>query len=165
MVEATQQADRAVKAWVDTQMKVWESWVDAVESTTTSRSGLWDQVRKSTLDALQQSVSKTLDAQAELTHVLSQSLAGIWTTSEDATNRARIAQISATTKTATEAQKQLWASWFDMAKKVDASQFGPAWQKVLEAWQKAIRTALDAQAQWFHAEATERNPATSATKS
>ena len=166
MVEATQQADRAVKAWVDTQMKVWESWVDAVEVTTTSRSGLWDQVRKSTLDALQQSVSKTLDAQAELTHVLSESLAGIWRGTEDAANRARIAQIKETTRSATDAQKQLWASWFDMAKKVDASQFGPAWQKVLEAWQKAIQTALDAQAQWFQtqAQATGRERVTSTAK-
>ncbi|HEY8202340.1 MAG TPA: hypothetical protein VII47_13430, partial [Actinomycetota bacterium] len=116
------------------------------------------------LDALQQSVAKTLDAQAELTHVLGESLAGIWTSSEDLADRARIAQIDATTKSATEAQKQLWASWFEMAKKIDASQFGPAWQKVLEAWQKAIRTALDAQAKWFAAEAREREPAKSATK-
>src|SRR5436189_5623946 len=46
IVEATQQTDRAVKAWVDTQVKVWEGWMDAVQVSTTGKTGLWDQMRK-----------------------------------------------------------------------------------------------------------------------
>jgi hypothetical protein len=159
-MEATKQAERAVKAWTDTQIKVWDSWFDTVQASTTSRSGMWDQVRKSTIESLQKSVAKTLDAQAELTHVLTESLASIWSTAEDAPDRVRIAEIDALTKSATEAQKQLWASWFDVAKKIESSQFAAGWQKVLDAWQQAIRKALETQAEWFEVQAQEKGRAT-----
>jgi hypothetical protein len=159
-MEATRQAERAVKAWADTQIKVWESWIGTVESSTTGKSGLWDQMRKSTLDSLEKSVAKTLDAQAELTHALTESLAGIWTSSEETADRVRIAEIDSVTKSATEAQKQLWASWFDAVKKVETSQLAAGWQKVLDAWQQAIRKALETQAQWFEVQAQEKGRAT-----
>ena len=158
-MEATKQAERAVKAWADTQIKVWESWIGTVEASTTGRSGLWDQMRKSTLDSLEKSVAKTLDAQAELTHVLTESLAGIWTSADDGVDRVRISEIDAVTKSATEAQKQLWASWFDVAKKVETSQLAAGWQKILEAWQQAIRKALETQAQWFEVQGQEKGRA------
>jgi len=161
-METTKQAERAVKAWADTQIKVWESWIGTVESSTTGKSSVWDQMRKSTLDSLEKSVTKTLDAQAELTHVLTESLASIWTSADDAPDRARIGEIDAVTKSATDAQKQLWASWFDAAKKVETSQLAAGWQKVLDAWQQAIRKALETQAHWFEVQAQEKGRATKA---
>ena len=41
-MEATKQAERAVKAWTDTQIKVWDSWFDTVQASTTGRSGKLD---------------------------------------------------------------------------------------------------------------------------
>jgi hypothetical protein len=149
MVEATKQAERAVKAWTDTQIKVWESWFDTIQASTTGRSGVWEQARKATIDSLEKSVVNTLDAQAELSHVLVESLQSIWSKAEDAADRARLAEIDAVTKQATQAQKQLWSSWFDVAKKLDTTQLASGWEKALDAWQQAVRKALETQAQWF----------------
>jgi hypothetical protein len=154
-MEATKQAERAVKAWADTQIKVWESWIDTIQASTSGRSGVWDQVRKATIDSLEKSVSKTLDAQLELTHVLAETLSGYLSTAEDAAEKARIAEFDSITKSATDAQRQLWASWFDVAKKVDLTQFAAGWEKIVDAWQQAVRNALEAQAQWFEVQAQE----------
>jgi hypothetical protein len=164
MVEATKQAERAekvVKAWTDTQMKVWESWVDTLQASTGSKSAVWEQARKTTIESLEKSVTKTLDAQAELSHVLAESVAGLWTSPEDtAAEKARIAELDAITKTATDAQKQLWAAWFDLAKKVPVWEIAGSFQKIVDAWQEAAKKAVETQSHWFDAGAAERSRGT-----
>jgi hypothetical protein len=154
MAEATKQAERTMKAWTDSQVKVWESWFDTIQSSTTGRSGVWEQVRKTTLDSLEKSVVNTLDAQAELSRVLVDSLSSMWARVDDAGDKARLTEIENVTKTATQAQKQLWSSWFDMIRKVDTTQFASGWEKALDAWQDAVRKAIETQVQWYDLQAS-----------
>ena len=167
MVETTRQAERAekvVKAWTDTQMKVWESWVDTMQTSTAGRSTVWEQARKATIDSLEKSVTRTLEAQAELSHVLAESVAGLWVNPEDpAAEKARVAELDAITKTATEAHKQLWAAWFDLARKVPVWEIAGGYQKIVDAWQEAARKAVETQAHWYDAGARERGRATKTT--
>jgi hypothetical protein len=162
MTEATRQAERnserserVVKAWTDAQMKIWEGWVDTLQATATGRSRVWDELRKTTLETLEQSVDKTLDAQAELSHVVAESLADLWST-DDKEERARLAELGAVAKSATEAQKQLWTAWFDTAKKFPLPEVVGSWHKVVDAWQTTVRKAVETQAQWYDVQAQQR---------
>ncbi|MGH2689018.1 MAG: hypothetical protein ACRDKW_09460 [Actinomycetota bacterium] len=155
MVETTTQAERVekvVKAWTDAQTKVWESWVDTVQASTAGKSTVWEQARKATIDSLEKSVTRTLDAQAELGHVVAESVAGMWTDPDDAAaTRARVTELDALAKTATDAHRQLWAAWFDLARKVPVWEIAGSYQKIVDAWQEAARNAVEAQAHWFGA--------------
>ncbi|MGH2721777.1 MAG: hypothetical protein ACRDJO_09260 [Actinomycetota bacterium] len=167
MVEATKQAERAekvVRSWTDTQMKVWQSWVDTMQASTAGKSTVWEQTRKATIDSLEKSVLRTLEAQAELSHVLAESVAGMWVDPGDpAAEKARVAELDAITKTATEAHRQLWAAWFDLARQVPVWEIGDGYQKIVDAWQEAARKAVEAQARWYDAGARERGGAAKTT--
>jgi hypothetical protein len=163
MVEATTQAERAekvVKAWTDTQMKVWESWAGTIGASTPAA---WEQARKVTIDSLETSVTKTLDAQAELGHVLAESLSGVWGPDDAAAGKARVAELDTLTKTAIDAQRQLWAAWFDLVRKVPVWEIAGSYKKILDAWQAAARKAVEAQAHWYEAGTRERARATKTT--
>ena len=169
MAETTKQAERqgerserVVKAWTDAQVKIWEGWVDTLQATTVGRSRVWDDLRKATLETVEHSVDKTLEAQAELSHVVAESLVDLWGT-DDKEERARIAELDAVAKSATEAQKQLWAAWFDVAKKFPLTEVVGSWQKVVDAWQTTVRKAVETQAQWYDVQARQRGRTGSGT--
>jgi hypothetical protein len=52
----------------------------------------------------------------------------------------------------TETQKQLWANWFELVKKLDPSNV-TSWtrdgQKFMQTWQETIQKAFNAQTEWL----------------
>jgi hypothetical protein len=60
----------------------------------------------------------------------------------------------------TETQKQLWGNWFELIKKLDASNM-MNWprdgQKFVQTWQETIQKAFNTQTEWLRTTAQARN--------
>lgn len=149
----TKQAENIVKTWNDTQTKIWDGLLEAMQG---AAGGLkatqgWEQVYKNTLESCQESVNKALEAQTQWIRIWSEGLTSRGAPAEVAEG---IRVMQQTAKTWIDAQGQVWASWFEIARKLDPSRVVGGWDKVLDAWQQAVRKAAEAQSQWFTSQAT-----------
>jgi hypothetical protein len=145
-MEWTKQSEEMLKTWTETQKKMWDEWTKAIQGFGKSPS---TEVWEKTVETYQQTVQRVLDAQLEGARRWAENFPTGKGTPQEAAEWAKQGQDLIIRWT--ETQKQLWGSWFELVKKLDASNM-INWprdgQKFLQSWQETIQKALNAQAEW-----------------
>jgi hypothetical protein len=146
-MEWTKQSEDMLKTWTETQKKMWDDSLKAMQGFGKSPStAVWEK----TVDTWNQTIQKVLDTQVESTRGWTESLATTKGTPQELAEWAKQGQDLITRLT--ETQKQLWGNWFEFAKKLDASNmmnWAQDGQKFLQSWQETIQKAQDAQSEWL----------------
>lgn len=149
-MEATKQAESTARDWTEEQVRIFDRWFEALQSAGTPKAaeGL-EQLRQSTLQSWEESVKNSLRAQEELSNVVVDAL-GAWAPKpQDGPQVEAVKQMQEAVKSWTDAQRQAWSSFFDIAKKVDVSMLTDTWNKMVDASQQSMKKAWETQAQWF----------------
>jgi hypothetical protein len=146
-MEWTKQSEDMLKNWTDTQKKMWDEWTKAMQGFGKSPStDAWEK----TVETWNQTIQKVLDGQVEGARLWAENVTTTKGTPQEMTEWAKQGQDIITRWT--ETQKQLWGHWFEVVKKLDASNI-LNWprdgQKFLQSWQETIQKAQDAQAEWL----------------
>jgi len=146
-MEWAKQSEEMLKTWTETQKKMWDDWMKAVQGLGKSPSA---EVWEKTVDSWNQTIQRLLDAQVEGARHWVENFTTAKGTPEETAEWAKRGQDIITRWT--ETQKQLWGSWFEVIKKLDASNM-MNWtrdgQKFIQSWQETIQKALDSQAEWL----------------
>lgn len=154
---ATKQADSIVAGWTETQMKMWDSWLEAVLGATGMKAPEgWEHVYKVTLTSLEGSVKTALEAQTEWTQMWAEGLPDGQGAPEEVVQGARLVQEMF--KGWIETQRRLWDGWFEIARKLDPTVVTRGWERVLGPWQQTVRKAAEAQKEWATAATREAAP-------
>lgn len=146
-MEWAKQSEEMLKTWAETQKKMWDDWMKAVQGSGKSPS---TEVWEKTVDTWNQTIQRLLDAQVEGARHWAENFTTAKGTPEETAEWAKRGQDIITRWT--ETQKQLWGSWFEVIKKLDASNmmnWARDGQKFIQSWQETIEKALDSQAEWF----------------
>ena len=145
-MEWAKQSEEMLRTWTETQKKMWDDWMKAVQGLGKSPS---TEVWEKTVDSWNQTIQRLLDAQVEGARHWVENFTTAKGTPEETAEWAKRGQDIITRWT--ETQKQLWGSWFEVIKKLDASNM-TNWtrdgQKFIQSWQETIQKALDAQVEW-----------------
>ncbi len=146
--EWNKQAEEMFKAWTDVQRKMWDEWPRTIQGFVKSQPG---EVWEKGLQAWEESVKKTLDAQAEWTRLWAENFSTVSGLPKEVVEWAREGQEM--TERWTETQKVLWENWFKFAKQFNSSKLGENWeqegQRLAHAWQEAAKKAMDDQSEWL----------------
>ena len=134
-----------LKTWSETQQKLLNDWLDTLRKLGgTPTLELWRQ----TVDTWQNSVKETVDARAEYTRQLTETLANAKGTPEEFRELAREGREQL--QHWTEAERDLWKGWFNVAREIN---FRPepgtgaqAGKDLLQLWQESTHKMIDAQA-------------------
>jgi hypothetical protein len=134
-----------LKTWSETQQKLLNDWLDTLRKLGgTPTLELWRQ----TVDTWQNSVKETVDARAEYTRQLTETLANAKGTPEEFRELAREGREQL--QHWTEAERDLWKGWFDVAREIN---FRPepgtgaqAGKDLVHLWQESTHKMIDAQA-------------------
>ena len=134
-----------LKTWSETQQKLLNDWLDTVRKLGgTPTLELWRQ----TVDSWQNSVKETVDARAEYTRQLTETLANDKGTPQEFRELAREGRDQL--QHWAEAERDLWKGWFNVAREIN---FWPepgtgaqASQDLLQLWQESTHKMIDAQA-------------------
>jgi len=143
----SEQAQEMMQAWAATQQKMWSGWLESVQGAGQSPGPeLWSK----TIDAWEQSVKETLDAQAEWTQKWAEQVQAVEGAPEDVNRLAKDGQEMMDRWN--EAQRQLWQQWFDVLRKAAStdvlSSQSSEGQKILQAWQETAGRAMEKQMEW-----------------
>ena len=146
-MEWTKQTEDMFKTWTEAQTKMWNEWLRAMQGFSRPQaSEAWGK----SVQAWEESVKKTLDAQDEWTRLWAASFTTVGGTPKETVEWARQGQEMV--RRWVETQKQLWEGWFQIAKRLDPSKTGGSWdqegQKFLQAWQDAVKKGMESQAEW-----------------
>ena len=134
-----------LKTWSETQQKLLNDWLDTLRKLGgTPTLELWRQ----TVDTWQNSVKETVDARAEYTRQLTETLANAKGTPEEFRELAREGREQL--QHWTEAERDLWKGWFNVAREIN---FRPepgagaqASNDLVQLWQESTHKMIDAQA-------------------
>ena len=134
-----------LKTWSETQQKLLADWLDTLRKLGgTPTLELWRQ----TVDTWQNSVKETVDARAEYTRQLTETLAKAKGTPEEFRELAR--EGGEQLQHWAEAERDLWKGWFDVAREIN---FRPepgtgaqAGKDLLQLWQESTHKMIDTQA-------------------
>src|SRR3989442_3755083 len=132
-----------LKTWAETQQKLLTDWLDTLRRFGGTRTlELW----RKTVDAWQSSVKETVDARAEFTRQLTETLANAKGTPEELRELAREGREQL--QHWTEAERDLWQSWFNAVREIN---FQPepgaqAGRDLVQLWQDSAHKMIDAQA-------------------
>jgi hypothetical protein len=134
-----------LKTWSETQQKLLNDWLDTLRKLGgTPTLELWRQ----TVDTWQNSVKETVDARAEYTRQLTETLAKAKGTPEEFRELAREGREQL--QHWAEAERDLWKGWFDVAREIN---FRPepgtgaqAGKDLVQLWQESTHKMIDAQA-------------------
>ena len=134
-----------VETWSETQQKLLNDWLDTLRKLGgTPTLELWRQ----TVDTWQTSVKETVDARADYTRQLTETLAKAKGTPEEFRELAREGREQL--QHWTEAERDLWKGWFDVAREIN---FRPepgtgaqAGKDLVQLWQESTHKMIDAQA-------------------
>lgn len=147
-VNATQQAQDMALAWAEVQKAMWERWMRGVApGVRPSYADAWERVSAEVIDAWERSVKLALQAQLEWT--------GMWTLrlGEDKRSPKEVVDWSRQTyelmKAWTDAQLEMWSAWFASLRKFGPFEYTNAFVDVSKSWNDAVRTSLDASAEWM----------------
>lgn len=146
----TKQSEEMFKTWTESQTKMWNEWLKAMQGFGKSPSSqVWDK----TVEAWDESITKILDAQSDWTRRWIESFTANQGAPKEMVEWAKQGQEMSSRWT--ETQKQLWTGWFQIVKKLDPTGTGMTginWagegQKFVQGWQEAIQKAMDSQAEW-----------------
>jgi hypothetical protein len=136
--------DSLLKNWAESQQKLLTDLLDTLRKFGGMPTmELW----KTTVDAWQNSVKATLDAQAAWTHQWIEILTNAKGTPEDLQQLVR--QGREQLQQWTEAERDLWQSWFKMVREINFKPEAGAGQQVgndlLQLWQDSAYKMIDAQ--------------------
>ena len=134
-----------LKTWSETQQKLLADWLDTLRKLGgTPTLELWRQ----TVDTWQNSVKETVDARAEYTRQLTETLAKAKGTPEEFRELAREGREQL--QHWTEAERDLWKGWFNVAREINfrpepgaAAQAG---KDLVQLWQESTHKMIDTQA-------------------
>ena len=134
-----------MKTWAETQQKLLTDWLDTLRKLGgTPTLELWTK----TVDAWQSSVKETVDARAEFTRQLTDTLANAKGTPEELRALAREGREQL--QHWTEAERDLWQGWFNAVREIN---FRPepgagaqAGRDLVQLWQDSAHKMIDAQA-------------------
>jgi len=148
MMDWTKQTEEMIKTWSDAQQKMWESWRGAMQGSESSRvTEGWEQA----IAAWRTSVERALQAQVEWTQRWADTIASGANTPKEVADWSR--QVLDVTQRWTEAQKSLWARYFETMERASPSAMSTTLsdeaQKVSQAWQEAIQKSVEAQQEWL----------------
>jgi len=142
------QSEEMFKAWTDTQQKMWETFSENVTNYGKSPGEkMWSQA----INAGEELVKNSLTAQAEWMTSWSDSFKSMEGIPEQAAKS--IDQFKEMTERWVTTQENLWSAWFEMLKKLDPSQFTPAWTEMpknpFQVWQDSTKMVMDTQMEWM----------------
>ena len=146
MSEKKNTNETILKTWSETQQKLLNDWLDTLRKLGgTPTLELWRQ----TVDTWQNSVKETVDARAEYTRQLTETLAKAKGTPEEFRELAREGREQL--QHWAEAERDLWKGWFDVAREIN---FRPepgtgaqAGKDLVQLWQESTHKMIDAQAE------------------
>ncbi len=148
MINWTKQTDDMLQAWTDTQKKLWSSWAEATEQQA-SQTQLAETWRKA-VDTWEEAVKNGLETQKAVIGSLADSASAIPSIPKDLLDWAE--QTQALSNRWTEAQSELWESYFGMVRKaVPVKMLGTIDdenQKLFAAWQESVEKVSAAQSAW-----------------
>jgi hypothetical protein len=135
-----------VKTWAETQQKLLTDWLDTLRKLGgTPTLELWTK----TVDTWQTSVKETVDARAEFTRQLIETLANAKGTPEEFRELAREGREQL--QHWTEAERDLWQGWFNVAREINfRPEPGAGAQTggdLVQMWQESTHKMIDAQAE------------------
>jgi hypothetical protein len=133
-----------LKNWAESQQKLLTNWLDTLRKFGgTPTMELW----KATVDAWQNSVKETLDAQTKWTHQWIEVLTNAKGTPEELQTLVR--QGREQLQQWTEAEQDLWQSWFKIVREINFKPEAGARQQagndLLQLWQDSAYKMIDAQ--------------------
>ncbi len=134
-----------LKTWSETQQKLLTDWLDTLRKLGgTPTLELWTK----TVDAWQSSVNETVDARAQFTRQLTETLANAKGTPEELRELARKEREQV--QQWAEAERELWQGWFNIVREIN---FRPepgagaqAGRNLVQLWQDSANKMIDAQA-------------------
>ena len=137
--------ENLLKTWSEAQQKLLTDWLDTMRKLGgTPTLELWTK----TVDAWQSSVKETVDARAEFTRQLTETLANAKGTPEELRELAR--QGREQLQHWTEAERDLWQGWFNVAREIN---FRPepgagaqAGKDLMQLWQDSAHKMINTQA-------------------
>src|SRR5258708_23263701 len=134
-----------LKTWSETQQKLLTDWLDTLRKLGgTPTLELWTK----TVDAWQSSVNETVDARAQFTRQLTETLANAKGTPEELRELARKEREQV--QQWAEAERELWQGWFNIVREINfrpepGAGAQPA-RNPLQLWQYTPTNTLNAQA-------------------
>lgn len=144
----TKQAQDTIKTWTETQQKMWDGWLKTVgqSAAPTQATEVW----QNAVETWEGAVKNTLEAQSEWTRMWVESLTESSNVPKEVTEWAKQAQEMS--QRWSDAQQQLWQSWFEIIRKIDPAKMGGAWdkeaQKLFQTWQESTQKLMEAQLKW-----------------
>ena len=144
-MEWMKQAEEMTKTWTEAQKKMWDNWLKTTQQSfgPSQVPEIWQKM----VETWEGSVESTLDAQAEWMRMWANNLSSI-----EGTPKETVDQVQEMAKRWSESQKQLWASWFEMARKFDPAKMPglgeETGQQFFQVWQESAQKVMDAQAEW-----------------
>jgi hypothetical protein len=137
-------ADKLMKTWAESQQTLLTDWLDTLRKLGgTPTLELWTK----TVDAWQNSVKETLDAQTEWTHQWTEVLANAKGTPEELQGLVRRGRDQL--QEWVQAERDLWQGWFNVVREIN---FRPepgeglqASKNLLQLWQDSARKMIDVQ--------------------
>jgi len=154
-MEWTKQSEEMFKTWTETQKKVWEDCLKAMQGFSVMQGfgkSPSTEVWEKTVDTWHQTIQRVLDAQLEGARHWAESASTAKGSTEETAEWAKRGQELITR--GTETQKQLWENWFEFVKKLDVSNmtnWGRDGQKFVQSCQETIQKALESQTEWVRA--------------
>lgn len=148
MINWTKQTDEVLQAWTDTQKKLWSAWAEAAEQQA-GQAQLAETWRKA-VDTWEAAVKNGLETQNAVMRSAADSASAAPGVPRDLLDWAE--QTRALGARWTEAQNELWESWFGMVRKaVPVKMLGTIDdenQKLFAAWQESVEKVSAAQSAW-----------------
>lgn len=134
-----------LKNWAESQQKLLTDWLETLRKFGGRPTlELW----KTTVDAWQTSVKETLDAQTAWTHQWIEVLSNAKGTPEEL--QALVRQGREQLQQWTEAERDLWQSWFKMVREInfkpESAERPQIGNDLLQLWQDSAHKMIDAQA-------------------
>ncbi len=142
----TKQTQEMLKAWTETQTKMWDAWREGLQGT--GRSAATD-VWQKTLETWQKSVDDTFDAQAKLSKLWLDGLRSTRANPESMTEFSK--QVEQMIQQMQQTQRRLWEGCFNALKGIDPRSSSGSWEEqahqVFQHWQDIAQKAMEAQAE------------------
>ena len=134
-----------LKSWAESQQKLLTEWLDTLRNYGGAPTmELW----KTTVDAWQNAVKETLDAQTEWTHQWIEVLTNAKGTPEELQGLVR--QGREQLQQWTEAERDLWQNWFKIVREINfkpqSGERQQASNNLVQLWQDSAYKMIDAQA-------------------
>jgi len=137
-------SESLINTWAQTQQKLLTNWLDTMQRFSgTASPELWTK----TVEAWQESVKQTLDAQEEWIRRWTETLANTRGVSQEVLDLARQGQEQQLRWI--DAERQLWQSWFNIVRdinfKVEPGTGAQAGSNLLQLWQESARKMIETQ--------------------